>query len=133
MRTFDGGATRDTEEGKLDYEGFFSHAVMQRYAQYMNDHRKQPDGNLRDSDNWQRGLPKSVYIKSMFRHFMEVWYAHRRGLPIQDSLCALLFNVMGYLFMDLQEQERSYVEKGETIFDISPPKGRPFDNQGEPI
>ena len=112
MRTFEGGATRDSEEDKLDYEGFLSHPVMQRYAQYMHLHRKQPDGDLRDSDNWQKGMPKSVYMKSMFRHFMDVWYLHRRGLPIQEALCALLFNVMGYLFMDLQEKKEDVAPGG---------------------
>jgi len=35
VRTFDTGATRDTEDGKLDYEGFLSGRVLKRYAEYM--------------------------------------------------------------------------------------------------
>jgi len=32
MRQFESGATRDTEDGKLDYEGFLSPAVLLRFA-----------------------------------------------------------------------------------------------------
>lgn len=99
MRTFDTGATRDSDNGKLDYEGFLSPLVLERYAQYMHQHRNQADGKLRDSDNWQRGLPLTAYMKSLWRHFMDVWQQHR-GLPgrdtIEDSLMAMLFNTMGY-------------------------------------
>ncbi len=99
MREFDTGATRDTNEGKPDYEGFLSPLVIERYGQYMTKHRKQSDGGLRDSDNWQKGIPKDVYIKSAWRHFVDWWKEHR-GLGsregLEDALMALLFNVMGY-------------------------------------
>jgi len=108
MRTFETGATRNTLEGKPDYEGFLSPVVLEIYGKYMDSHRKQADGNLRDSDNWQKGIPQDVYIKSMFRHFMDLWLLHRgkerncteTGEPLtkQELCCALMFNVMGYLF-----------------------------------
>lgn len=100
IREFATGATRDSEEGKLDFEGFLSPAVLKRYAEYMNKCRVQTDGKLRDSDNWQKGIPMDVYMKSMFRHFMEVWSIHRgvtKG-DMEEALCALNFNVMGYLY-----------------------------------
>jgi hypothetical protein len=102
VRTFATGATRDTDQNKYDYEGFVSPLVLERFAQYMNKNRHQRDGSLRDSDNWQKGIPFPVYMKSMWRHFMDVWF-HHRNLPamakdtLEDSLCALLFNVQGYL------------------------------------
>ena len=108
MRQFPTGATRDTEEGKLDYEGFLSPYVLERYAMYMNKCRTQADGGLRDSDNWQKGIPKAVYMKSMFRHFMDVWFGHRvvqRRWSVEEGLCALLFNVMGYLHELIKEQK----------------------------
>lgn len=108
-RTFDTGATRDTEEGKLDYEGFLSPRVLERYAQYMHGHRKQVDGTLRDSDNWQKGIPKDAYMKSMWRHFFDVWKSHRKcgakDADPQEELCALLFNVMGLLHEKLRDEE----------------------------
>ncbi|RLG10713.1 hypothetical protein DRN73_07140 [Candidatus Pacearchaeota archaeon] len=108
MRTFKSGATRDDDESKNDYEGFLSPIVIKRYADYMTKHRVQADGKLRKSDNWQKGIPKDAYIKSGYRHFMDWWLEHRgyksrEGL--EDALCALLFNVQGYLFEVLKEKE----------------------------
>lgn len=117
MREFDTGATRDSEEGKFDYEGFYSPLVVKRFAEYMNKHRKQADGKLRDSDNWQKGIPKDAYIKSAWRHFMDLWMEHRGYKSregIEDALCALLFNIQGYLFEILKnKKERNFIETGE--------------------
>lgn len=116
QRTFSTGATRDTSISKLDYDGFLSWRVLQRYAEYMHRHRKQSDGSMRDSDNWQKGIPEEVYRKSMWRHFMDVWKLHRLyegsyDLVVRErvieSLCALLFNVMGLLHELLAAQYRS--------------------------
>ena len=99
-RVFKTGATRDSNQNKLDYEGFLSPLVLKRYAEYMHKHRLQSDGKLRDSDNWQRGMPKEEYIKSAWRHFMDWWLFHRgyEGREtIEEALCALLFNTMGYI------------------------------------
>lgn len=109
MRNFESGATRDSDSDKFDYEGFLSPEVLKRYAAYMHEHRKQADGQLRDSDNWQKGIPRTVYMKSMWRHFMDVWTIHRRMSffdgdyrLLNEALCALLFNVMGYLHEQLR-------------------------------
>ena len=112
VQTFDTGATRSPEGDKLDYEGFLSPVVLERYAKYLHKHRLQTDGKLRASDNWQKGIPKFSYMKSGFRHFMEVWKLHRAGggcsreerEEFEDSLCALIFNFMGYLFEVLKEK-----------------------------
>ena len=99
-RTFESGATRDTDTGKLDYEGFLSPLVLERYAQYLNKHRTMKDGTERASDNWQNGIPLSVYMKSLLRHVVAVWTIHR-GWPhkedLEEALCAVMFNTMGYL------------------------------------
>lgn len=97
MRTFNTGATRDTDSNKLDYEGFLSPLVLERYAQYMHKNRYQTDGNLRDSDNWQKGIPLTAYMKSAWRHFMAWWKAHRSGGNAEEEICALIFNASGYL------------------------------------
>jgi len=112
MRQFDSGATRDTEEGKLDYEGFLSPLVVKRYAEYLDKHRIQSDGNLRDSDNWQKLFGDKhfdVCMKSSWRHFMDVWLQHRghKGQQsIEDSICGVLFNMQAYLFKILQEKKQ---------------------------
>lgn len=111
MRTFETGATRDSDLGKYDYEGFFSPLVMERFGQYMHKHRTQADGNLRDSDNWQKGITPEAYMKSLWRHFMDMWSLHRGWKRIareemEEALCAILFNVMGYLHELLKKRER---------------------------
>ena len=119
VRTFDTGATRNSDAGKLDYEGFLSPLVLERFAAYMHKHRKQENGALRDSDNWQKGIPLDAYIKSKWRHFMDIWKWHR-GIPcaesLEEALCADLFNTMGYLHELLKEpgQMRDSDRKGET-------------------
>lgn len=112
-RQFATGATRDADEGKPDYEAFLSPLVVYAYGVHMKRHTKGPDGKAREGDDWQQGIPLGVYMKSMWRHFFDVWATHRRfGQPgnkhqgiylairkerIVTALCALLFNVMGYL------------------------------------
>ena len=107
MRQFETGATRDTDQGKLDYEAFLSPIVLRRYGEYMHEHRQQSDGELRDGDNWQKGMPRDQYMKSGWRHFMDWWTCHRAEEEdqylVETALCALLFNVMGYLHEYLQE------------------------------
>jgi len=106
-RKFDTGATRDSDKDKLDYEGFLSPIVIKAYGEYMNKHRVQSDGKLRDSDNWQKGIPKDVYIKSAFRHFMDWWLEHRGYKSrdgLKEALNGLLFNVQGYYHELLKEE-----------------------------
>ena len=64
-RYFNTGAYRDTDENKNDYEGYLSPLVIEAFGNYMTKHRKQSDGNLRTSDNWQKGISKEVYIEKM--------------------------------------------------------------------
>ena len=100
MRKFQSGATRNNDETKLDFEGFLCPLVMQRFGEYMHEHRIQDDGSLRDSDNWQKGIPKDAYMKSGWRHFFDWWKEHRNldsREGMEDALCGLLFNVQGYL------------------------------------
>lgn len=112
MRTFEGGATRDNDETKPDYEGYLSPLVIKRYGEYMTKHRVQSDGKLRDSDNWQKGIPIVAYMKSLFRHLIDLWSVHRRYLTYwpsieaaerkEEALCAIIFNASGYLHESLK-------------------------------
>lgn len=108
-RYFENGAYRDTDTGKPDYEGYISPAVIRAFGRYMLRHQKQSDGVIRESDNWQKGIPMPEYMKSGFRHFMDWWELHRQGVrcpEMEEALCALMFNVMGYL--------HEYLKAGET-------------------
>jgi hypothetical protein len=115
IRKFETGATRDTDTGKFDYEAFLSPVVLERYAEYLHKHRVQPNGDIRPGDNWQKGIPQDVYMKSMVRHMIDTWKLHR-GYPatdwktkepvdIEDALCGVLFNTMGKLFEILKEKK----------------------------
>lgn len=107
IRTFPTGATRNLDVNKLDYEGFLCPLVMESFAKYMNSHRMQKDGTLRSSDNWRKGIPFDVYMKSMFRHFHDAWKIHRGHVAIssedghqidmEEALNAIAFNVNGYM------------------------------------
>ena len=114
VREFLSGATRDTNEGKLDPEGFNSPIVELEFAKYMHKHRKQSDDKLRASDNWQKGIGKDVYAESMGRHYL-VWWLEHRGFNsrdgIIDALCGLRFNVNGYLFEILKGLDIGEIEE----------------------
>lgn len=112
IRKFDSGATRDTSEGKLDYRKALSPIVLQRYVQYLNAHRKQPDGSMRDFDNWKMGIPIEAYFEGLGRHDMATWLLHD-GFPaednhgpvsLEDCLCAIIFNSSGWLHEILKEK-----------------------------
>jgi hypothetical protein len=107
MQQFSTGATRDSSNDKIDYEGFLSPIALEAFGDYMNVHRKQADGKMRESDNWQKGIPLNNYMKSLFRHFTDAWALHRglqrfdrvdgHEINIVEALCAVLFNTQGYL------------------------------------
>lgn len=108
-RVFATGATRDANSNKLAFEGFIDPIVLRRFAEFMHSKRTAnvPAGQtLRDPDNWQKGIPNDAYADSGVRHAME-WWSQHRGYEVRDEkgtvmdleevLCALLFNDMGYL------------------------------------
>jgi hypothetical protein len=119
MREFSTGATRNSDTGKNDYEGFLSPLVLEEFGNYMTIHRKQADGKLRDSDNWQKGIPQDAYIKSLWRHFHDLWCLHRgyirtdkltgNKISKKEALCAILFNVQGYLFEELRKENKNAI------------------------
>lgn len=134
MRTFESGATRDSEGEKLDYEGFLSPQALEAYANYMHGHRRQADGKLRASDNWQNGIPMPVYMKSLCRHLFSAWAWHRRPGAwdeearafMIEALCGILFNTFGYLHEFLADWENAQAElaEGKVIFNQpDPPAG----------
>ena len=112
MREFNTGATRDNDSDKIDYEGFISPIALKRYAKYLHKHRIQADGKVRESDNWQKGIPTIAYMKSLLRHVVEMWTLHRemqspnwddsKVEQFRDTTCAVIFNAFGYLFEDMK-------------------------------
>lgn len=108
IREFPSGANRDSEVNKPDYEGCLSPIVLRRFAEYMAECRTMRDGSTRDSDNWQKGMPKKTYLKSLLRHVIELWSINRGWADHareEDAVCAVIFNAMGYLFENLVGRE----------------------------
>ena len=115
MRKFESGATRDDCDQKYDYEGFLCPEVIEKFGAYMHANRVQADGNLRDSDNWQKGIPLDQYQKSLWRHHHEMWKLHRRkkryGVDavspqdMYDAICGVMFNAMGYMHELIKAEE----------------------------
>lgn len=105
VRQFESGATRSNDAGRDDPEGYLSPLVLDRFSVYMTKHRLQPDGSVRDSDNWQKGIPQTTYMKGLWRHFLHAWTRHRgwpvhdplAGADLEEDLCAVIFNAQGYL------------------------------------
>jgi hypothetical protein len=119
IRIFDSGATRDTIQGKLSYVKALSPAVLRRYVQYLDKHRKQPDGSMREFDNWKKGIPTDDYLDSIGRHFVDLW-SILQGYPAEDNhgpcdrqelLCAIIFNSMGMLHEFLKEKKEKDNDK----------------------
>lgn len=135
-RTFDTGATRDTAQDKLEYMGFLSPIVLQRFAQYMHKNRHMRDGSLRDSNNWQKGIPLDVYEQSLGRHFVDFWLHHRgwghmaEEADFETVLTAIMFNTMGYLHELLKQRigrplaELLLVADNYTVHDVPCGRGR---------
>jgi len=102
--------TRDDDKDKCDYEGFLSPIVIQAYGEYMHKHRIQADGEIRASDNWQKHFGVNhfaVCMKSLWRHFMDLWLEHRGFKSrdgIKDALMGILFNTMAYLDKLLKDE-----------------------------
>ena len=111
FRCFDTGATRSPLADKLQYSGFISPIVLKRYAEYMHKHRLQENGELRDADNWQKGIPDASALDSMLRHTMDVWL-HQRGFELEmtetllESLCAVIFNA-SVMILNLKRKDEN--------------------------
>ena len=107
MRSFQTGSTRDDIEGKPDYAGYFDPEVIVGFGKYMLKHQIQADGKPRASDNWKKGMDKSVWFSSLFRHFVDLWLFHeeKQGREtIEDAMAGMLFNLQGYW--------REYIKNG---------------------
>ena len=113
IREYQTGAVRSQDVGRPDYEGYLSPLVEQRYGEYMLKHQVQSDGQIRTSDNWQKGMPLETYAKGLIRHRLHFWLRHRghrvhdplAGQTMEEDLCAIIFNASGYLHELLKKSD----------------------------
>jgi hypothetical protein len=114
VRTFSSGATRSSSDGRYDPEGYLSPLAIERFSEYMLKNQYQADGQVRASDNWQKGMPLDSYMKGLWRHMLHLWLRHRghdprdekAGVDIEEDLCAIMFNAMGYLHRRLADDQQ---------------------------
>lgn len=116
MRQFETGATRDDDALKNDYDGFYDPIIIEAFGNYMTKHRIQADGKIRDSNNWKKGIPKTAYMKSLWRHFLDAWAIHSgykridkqtgKEITLIEAFCAMLFNIQGYMYEILKSEGR---------------------------
>lgn len=113
MRKTSTGGTRSNDEGKIDYRHLS--AVYERmWCEYMHEHRIQEDGNLRDADNYKKGLEFEWYLKSLLGHIqdlkllMEGVGVAENGKPKDffEAVMAIAFNLQGLVIETM---------RGETI------------------
>ena len=114
IRQFETGATRDVFVGKLSYVKGLSPIVLRRYMQYLDKHREQSDGSMREFDNWKKGIPKEDYLDSEIRHSVDLWlmmqgfeaFDNHGPCELEDLCCAVIFNASGLLHEILKEREK---------------------------
>ena len=112
MRKFETGATRSPIGDKLRYADFLDSRVIKRYCQYMHKHRVQADGQVREPNNWKKGIDRASLVDSLNRHQMDVlmWYhgyEDEMEEPIEEALCAVMFNTMALLDAVLKSEVRA--------------------------
>jgi hypothetical protein len=114
LRMSESGAIRNSDVGKINYQGALSPLILEAYGKYIEKHSLLPDGTRRNNKNWQKlfGTPeehRQVCIESAWRHFIDVLMEHdgydsRDG--IDEALGGLMFNVQAYWFSLLIERKK---------------------------
>jgi hypothetical protein len=120
LRTFPGGATRDTADGKPVPWRYGSALADKRYGEYMLGKQVQTDGKTRAGDNWKNGFGLEVLADSLSRHVTDL-RLHLEGFAdeateqdIETVLCAIRFNTDGYLH-ELLVQKRAQHERHDQL------------------
>lgn len=120
-RTFETGANRDLDDGKVNYLECLSPLVIEAYGEYILNCSVMKDGTRRSCDNWKKGIPLKSFIESGFRHFKDAWklyggYMNENEIDLTENerqkkvvklLCGVLFNVNGFLHEILADSRPS--------------------------
>lgn len=128
VTTFESGAIRDSQAGKLDMIETLGYLALGEFSKYMTA-KKQKYG----SGNFKRGIPVESYEQSLIRHwhkYMCIKELTQKGInapdefePGEDHISAIVFNAFGILFERavLDIKARNVVDVEAVKQDIEPP------------
>lgn len=95
---FEGGAIRDTQDGKPRYD-LIPPGPLRRVADlYARGAEKY------DEHNWTRGMNTSRMMASLLRHVEQ----YRAGDRVEDHLAAIVFNAFGIMHFEGTEWEDNF-------------------------
>lgn len=125
VEKFAGGATRSDSSDRYDPEGYFSPIAWERIAEYLQKHQVQADGSIRESDNWQKGVPAERFMRGLWRHMLHLWIRHRGYVPmdpnagedIEEDLCAIAWNAQGMLHFILKAKQEELAARADEILE----------------
>lgn len=109
---FEGGAVRDTAEGKSRPD-LISPFFMERLGQWL-----QLGAKKYDERNWEQGMPQTRLIASLYRHLV----AFQEGDMSEDHPAAMAFNIMALIHF----QEVSKIRPSMTQWLDMPWYGKPL-------
>jgi hypothetical protein len=87
LRKFDGGATRSSANGKIDWYGVYHPLVEKSFGEYMKKHTHTEDGGIREFNNWHSGWDKSISLQSLLRHVkdLEAIYSNYNVIKLRGN------------------------------------------------
>lgn len=135
IRTFNTGANRNSDVGKVRYHGALSPLFVKGYGEYIEENSLLPDGTRRSNGNWQNlfGTPEEheeVCNESKYRHYEDYrlikdGFLEQSRPYLEDgitnvidaklkSLYGDLFNTQAIIFkLLLEKQKMESIEKLE--------------------
>lgn len=71
---------------------------------YLARHRKQSDGEMREFDNYKKGIPPQEYVKSRWRHHFASWATLEPMMDAtQEDFQTFIENMTEEQFHELEE------------------------------
>ena len=127
MRKFKTKATRDSDDGKINY-AHISAIADRMYCEYMHSNRIQKNGKLRAADNYKLGMPFKVFLKSFNGHLQDLKLLlegvevmeGKKQLTFFDAIMGIRFNLDGLMMETMRGKklERKYTD-GELKYEFN--------------
>lgn len=99
VRQFEGGAVRDSAEGKAPFE-LLPWDLMERVAVWYG-----LGADKYGANNWRLGQPQSAVIGSLLRHLRKYIMGYRD----EDHLAAIIWNAFSLMNVDEYYKDKPYL------------------------